>query len=257
MTIFTQELPAVEEEGPAAQLQNAEILVSEGMLEEAKRTLRSILRDNPDHVASRKLMKDVHERELDEIFSQHSARNVVKEPTVFEEDIDHLVTVLDRELKLDLDVPLFHQSREDTKAGVEFGRKLKVLTSDLSLEDKTDTAIAFMEMGFFRDALDQVETISDEDLEGEEANKYLVSIAGLSAICWIRLKKDYEAKRVLEEVIVRNDVAESNKIDLYYLLGRVHEKIDKTDVAAQCYEVVIQMDALYRDAQDRLNCRVK
>jgi tetratricopeptide (TPR) repeat protein len=248
------------------QFQGASILLREGMLEEAKRVLRKILLVDERHAPSRKLLEEIHERELKQMFAigagaeeppsrQRRARGG-RDPhaAAGDEDPDLVLDALDRELGLGLaksalEPPPLTLFRE-------FEAENPVSVPDIQPRDRIDLGIAFMEMGFVQLAVRQFEfackAIMLAGEVGEGSEDKLLAATGLLARAQLEAGHPFEATLNIEPLLRDTDVPHGKKLELLYLMGRAFEELRLTDQASRWYAQVSRLDPEYRDVRARV-----
>ncbi len=241
-------------------LQSAKILMSEGILEEAKKTLRKLMLIDPGHATVRKLLNEIHESELKQIFGEQPKRKTFLENTTEKINSDQALKELDEYLQLGVfssqgsekyisQLSLFKDSHSFEKftRNLESELKLKKVT----LQDRLDLAVAFIEFGLFDVAVQLLRELTYQDLLEDE----LISVVSLLAHTYIEMSKPYEAALCLEALVRETEINSDKKIELYYLMGRSQEMLNQKTVAQQWYLQVKKTDPHYRDLEERLNHR--
>ena len=235
-------------------LENAKILLNEGLLEEAKKTLRQILISFPGHVSARDMLDQIQDDELQQIFLSDegpfvSRLSASKQPEV---DSEELMKRLDQDLRLgvfDTDVPsvgiesfsLF----QDEKAMEKFILKLEKDMVGATSRDLLDLGIAFLEMDLYSIAA----RLFKLDCSREGAP---LAATALWALSLILLCKPFEAIAKMQPVLRNTDLKNLDKIEFFYLMGRAYEVLKEFPLASQFYQQVVDLDAGYRDSEWRL-----
>lgn len=233
----------------ADEYESARILFGEGLIDDAKKTLRRILRSDSHHVAARKLLEEIQELELKQILSgelprwQRKLTNSEAEPELGSEPVEQTILNLDRDLGLGLvqGMSLLREAEEIK----EFGEKLEMDLSGATAQDRIDIGIGFLEMGLSELAIRQFRSASKDP-------ELLLVAASLEAQALISMGKPFEATLCLEPVLEDVDVPLHRKIDLIYLMGKAYEGLSKPEQAAFWYSQVRKMDARYRDVEERI-----
>lgn len=256
--------PAVEErlETPTQiedHLESARILMTEGLLDEGKRILRRIILADPRHLAARKMLDEIHEQELKQIFGEgrSSPRGRSRQGEALDVSpmsSELVMRQLDRDLKLGVfgegdagealasELSLF-QSREALAA---FGVKLDRDLAGSSARDRLDTGIAFLEMGLYDLAARQFKAAM-RDAE------HRLGATGLQAYALILAGRPFEATMGLEAVLGDSELPREEKTDFMYLMGRAYEGLKNPRVALQWYQQIQEMDPHYRDTDERMD----
>jgi tetratricopeptide (TPR) repeat protein len=246
-------------------MKSAEILFAEGLLEDGKRMLHTVLRHDPNYLPAKQLLREVQERELKQWLSTSPSPRSNRLPQVDQQtpptsaEADSLLEKLDRDLGLGLltsepthpdpvsGLSLFENTR-DLEA---YARSLDKELSSLSPKERMDIGIGFYEMGLyliaerqFRAALRVADARSLADIR--------LGASFLLAETLLASNQPFEAARVLETIISDADLGSSDKIHFVYLLALAQEKTGKMDLAALCYHKILEVDPQYRDVRDRL-----
>jgi tetratricopeptide (TPR) repeat protein len=251
-------LPAPAPEAIPDQLESARILVNEGIVEEAKRVLRRILLAAPNHIEAKRMLDEIHETELKQIFGETGGarrRPGRREPeSSIEASADLVLRDLDRDLKLGLGLSLF----EDRAAMEAFGERMDREFASSSASDRVDMGIAFLEMDLHDLAarhfsaavqrLEAEEASDDEDCEPER----LLSATGLLAYSLVLGGKAFEATIAMQQLLGDAQIQRESKLDLIYLMGRAYEAMEKPEAADAWYAQTLEIDPRYRDAAERL-----
>ena len=226
--------------------ENARILFSEGLLEEAKKILHAVLFQDPRNLPARKLLDEIHEKELDQIFGNKTINKASLTASRQLQQTDDVISSLDEALGLGLaarpSLSLFEESDEIER----FIQKTLSTISALALREQLDIAIAFLTMGLYEVAQKILEPIVAKDSE------HRISGAHLLVYCLMMLDKEYEAIEQCEQILSQSDVPLEQKVHFIYLEARAYEKIGKKDLAVKFYQETIRIDPDYRDAKNRI-----
>jgi len=256
---------------------SAEILVSEGFSDEAKKILREILRVEPNNVSARSKLDEIHETELAQILKggapspQARYAQVSAQP---EEDFSQVNTEeVMRRLDWDLKLGIFpdqvvgqkreSETEEETLAEralfsspeeiEEYGEKLEKQLVKLSAQDRLDIGIAFFEMGLFDLAVRQFRAVRRLCTgETDQERLLFLSSSVLLASSQLSAGKAFEAVLTLESIIGDAGYSTEEKIHFFYLMGVASEDLGHSDQAIQWYRQTEQIDPGYRDVQRRL-----
>lgn len=227
-------------------IENAQILFSEGLLEEAKKILHTILFRDSRNLLAQKLLSEIHEKELDQIFGNKTVDKVSLSASHKQQQTDDVISSLDKALGLRLSerpsLFLFEEHAEIEK----FIQKTINTVSGLDQREQLDIAIAFLTMGLYEVAQKILEPIVTKDSE------YRLSGAHLLVYCLIMLNKEYKAIEQCEQILSQTDVSTEQKIHFIYLEARAYEKLGKKDLAVKFYQETIRIDPDYRDAKNRI-----
>lgn len=253
------------------QVQSAKILLSEGLMEEAKRVLHRILIVDPKHVVARQTLHEIHESELKQIFGEDRKRISLRdkpEPVLTDADADEIMRELDRELSLGIfgrdggddgsdaremaEFPLL----SDPKAIQEYATQLEKELVGVSGQDRVDLGIGFLEMGLNELATRQFKSAVHQLMQDPEENaKEVLSATALLAYSTILIGKAFEATLMIQSILRDAQLSDEHKIEFFYLIGRAYEAMRKPDLAQRWYEQVRLMDSNYRDIQQRLKAK--
>ena len=221
--------------GAKDECESAKILIGEGLLDEAKKILFRVLAYNPQYAQAQKLLKQVEDLELKNIFDS-SASPQKKQTTV--EDISRLIESLDYDLGLNLD--------EDRKPGT---REMFTPVTGLNSKELLDLAIAYVEMGCFSDALRELKK-AEKKIRTEDSflGETGLTIVSLIAQCLVRLGKAFEAKAFLGPILMEADLKHEDKALLYYEMGCVEQSLGSNQAAVDWFRKVVEIDSQFKDA---------
>ncbi len=249
--------PAELQGGVADLFQSAKILVSEGLTEEAKRVLRQILIADAGNANARKLLDQIHEIELKQIFSEEEIHRPFRrksDPVLVEYDSEWVIRQLDEDLKLGMRVPMDQLTLfQDPELMNSFISKLEKDLSTASIQDWIDLGIAFLEMELYSIAVRLFMGASRHlDQSISSGSEICLSINGLLALSLILADRPLEAVSRIQPLLRDAEIKLENKIELFYLMGRTYECMNKRDLAFQYYKQVLKTDPHYRDTEQRL-----
>ena len=223
------------------EIRRLDILFNEGLLEEVKKGLRSILIRDPGCIEAKERLSRIHHSELEQILSGHSsfrqkdkrADEVIEAEKVFD--------LLEKEYLLDSDVkPSDLSLFDDELAMKEFEKNLKKEMKAQSDSGVYDYAISFLQMGFFGFAKRLLESAPEGD-----AKQSLLVQADIAA------HRFTDAKLRLEQVL-RNLQDEGDAPHFMYLMAVTSEKLGQLDDAIDWYSRVRELEPQYRDTLLRL-----
>ncbi len=228
---------------PNDECESAKILVNEGLIDEAKKLLFRVLANHPNYAPAKKLLNEIGELELKEIFklsSHASSRSAV-------EDVDQLIQSLDQDLGLGL-----KPTQQDNAQSVF------IPISGLSPQEHLDLAIAYLEMGCVSDALRELQKAEKRiRTENTFLGKTGLMVVSLIAQCLLQLGKAYEAKEFLQPVLMESDLNHEDKLLLYYEMGCIEQELGNKKDAKEWFQNVIKIDPLFKDASYRLKLLVQ
>jgi tetratricopeptide (TPR) repeat protein len=235
-------------------LLNAKILISEGLLEDAKKTLRRVLRMEPTSLAARDRLEEIQKIEIKKLLGQdentgggfHRAKKKKLEPGL--EDGEMVATALERELGPELGTEeRFFTNEADRQA---FLKNLELLCAGATPQDRIDLGIGFLEMEFYDVAIQMFRAALAAE-PGERRARSLL------ATTWVARGNGFEAMVEIEALVADQSAPESERIDYGYLAGRAQELLQHFEMAVRWYRAVLQIDPGYRDAEDRMLRSIK
>jgi tetratricopeptide (TPR) repeat protein len=242
---------------PEEQIQSARAYLAEGFLEDAKKILRQVLLTDSESIGARKLLEEIHESELKQMFG--TAEPVVRkslfdnyDESILDADSDEIIRLLDRDMGLGgtlapVELSLF----SDAKLLSEFSEKVDRQIGD-SPRDRVDLAIGFMEMGLHLVAVRLLLPLTTSHDSAEQLNA-----CALTAYSHISSEAPYRAISVLQPVLNDSDIDRSQKTESFYLMGRALQFLASYQEAIEWYLQAQQNEASYRDCGDRISrCRV-
>jgi tetratricopeptide (TPR) repeat protein len=257
------------------QLESARILQSEGLIDDAKRSLRRLLIADPRNASARQALQAIHEQELRglldgsqiERMGLGSAGRASRDAEEIErrrEPRDDVVDILDREFSLGISSEAERQMREP---GEGFDRVLSDMETALAGcagRDRIDVGIAFLEMGspnvaehHFRAACGFFQRQAQNEAEGEgavENRRLLIASTALLAHSQLSTGHALEALYTLQEALKSFSTAALSigEVELLYLMGRATEAIGRREEALVWYGKVLEAEPGYRDAAFRM-----
>ncbi|HTL12445.1 MAG TPA: hypothetical protein VL588_08165 [Bdellovibrionota bacterium] len=250
---------------PSDAMESAQILLREGLLEEAKKTLRRVLLHDAGNVSARRLLADIHEQELKQIFSEHQPSRLQRrmgrvrdplqgvDPSAVLRRLDHDLRLGFREESEDGAAVSAKGLFADYKALERFATKLDTDLKDLGPRDRMDVGIAFLEMGIPEVAVRQFEAVITMCRKATDPEPGMeLSAACLTAGAYLSHGKPYEAMQAVERYLRDTEIGEGDKIHLLYLMGRALEAAQRPHEAREWYARVAEIDPAYRDVRERL-----
>lgn len=250
------------------QLQSARINLSEGFADEAKKILRKVLIRDPRSLAARKLLEEIQEIELKQIFSGAPDRR----PAPFKEraavdaseaavaadeahvDADRVTADLDRDFKLgmllqdELQTPGELSLFADKAALERFSTELDRSLSGAGSQDRIDLAVGFLEMGIWDVAIHLLEAASRDNPDPEQR----LSSLSLLAVARMGAGRAFDAIQSIQVALHDAELRQDGKVDLMYLMGRAHERLSRAAEALTWYAQVRELKPGHRDVTERL-----
>jgi hypothetical protein len=145
----------------------------------------------------------------------------------------------------------FDLKSEDLGEGAEeFGEEIESQLESIFRETDPrtilDFGVALHEMGLFRQAESVFARMVDEYPETYFDAYYLAAISKYA-------RKDYAgAVSILKKLSSDGGRSESEKIQIYYVLGELFEKMDRPDSSKEFFRKVAELDANYRNIRHKL-----
>ena len=231
-------------------LLNAKILISEGLLEDAKKTLRRVLRAEPANLAARDRMEEVQKIEIKRLLGQDDgatgggflrAKKKKTEPAL--EDGELVALALERELGLEPPTEERFFSTDEERG--LFLDNIEKLCSSATAQDRIDLGIGFLEMEFFDVAIQMFRAAVQMEPGERRAHALL-------ATAWVAKGNGFEAMIEIETLVADQSTPPEEKVDYGYLAGRAQELLQNFEVAVRWYRAVLQIEPGYRDSEDRM-----
>jgi len=250
-------LPSAGPESVQSLFESAKILMREGMLEEAKKIIHQILSRDSKFAAANGLLKEIHQKELEQIFNQERTRKVYrKDPD--REGIDfnninssELMDKLDRELNLGISVsPSFFSDSESLEV---FYSHLETELAGAPPQDRVDLGIGFLETGLFELAIRLFQQAAQS--WGEAQDPRMASGIALLALAQLLAGKPFDSLMTLQPAINDSEIPLQSRIEIFYLTARAHEALDQPDQARDWYQKTAALDLYYRDVSERIKIR--
>jgi tetratricopeptide (TPR) repeat protein len=231
-----------------ASAENARILLNEGFPDEAKKILRQLLLKNRNDVQSQKLLEEIHNSELKQLFvsSESNTRKSFTQgggrfafdESILNVDSDQILRALDEEFDLDFG-----------DRNPEIFTKLDLELAGSSPRDQLDLAISFLEMELYTHANQLLRALIKQGNHSEVSAGVAVS---LLAQGYLMNHQPYEAISVLQPFINDADTSIEDKVDFLYLMARSNEALDKKSEALGWYLHVEESRPGYRDTPERI-----
>jgi tetratricopeptide (TPR) repeat protein len=251
-------------EGVADLLQSAKILTGEGLLEDAKKVLHRILMAYPTDGVARQKLNEIHELELKQIFGDGEIKRRPfgkgADLGLSDQDSESLMRELDRDLQLGVfsnsgswgdsnPMSLF----QDPELMSSFCSQLELDLSQAEAQDWIDLGIAFLEMDLYEIAVRLFSgAFRRSEYSPGEQNRTFLSASCLLAMALILTGRPFEAVAKVQPLLGDVNISQEQKAELFYLMGRVYESMQKFGLALQFYKQVMEIDARYRDIDLRI-----
>lgn len=230
-------------------LVNAKILMNEGLIEDAKKTLRKALRIDPESLGARDRLEEIQKIEIKALLSSEtkSPRGFVKRKKdkidFSSEDGALVAEALERELGSTPSQEENFFGTPEAQAGFLLG--IENLCAGASARDRLDLGIGFLELELFEVAIRIFQSTVAMDPFDRRARALL-------ATAWIARGSGFEAMMEIEMLISDQSVPEEERTEYGYLAGRAQELLGNIPNAMRWYRAVLQIDSSYRDGVDRL-----
>lgn len=231
-------------------IRSAQILIGEGLLDEAKKLLREVLRIEPENQLALSEQKKIQKTELDEILQLDPSS-----PRFEEIQSEEIVEKLKNDFDLEFSENDFSPEQDlYGSAGVDgFFKKIKERLKDGSNRDFLDLGISFFQMGLLELSMRLFQEVKRKSLSGSEINQneFLESVYLLSVSLFQR-KQYYQVLQELEFIVSDPVLSSEKKIPYFYLMARANESLKKYSRSIADYLEIIQIDPQYRDVEERL-----
>ncbi|MGK5087784.1 hypothetical protein WDW86_09515 [Bdellovibrionota bacterium FG-2] len=251
------------------EFESARILLSEGLVEDAKKILRKLLRSDTEKkgntVAVREMLDRIQKTELDELIrgnGQLRARfrslGPLEKGALSEVDSEALMRKLDQDFGLGLFPDRTSEQSShplalfgSQEAMDQFATKLEGDLKDASVQDRLDVGIAFLEMGLY--------ILAGRQFEAAIRIGHPPSMPALALLsyAWLLAERPFEAIGVLQPHLGKTELTQEEKLEFFYLMGRAHESLHKLESAFFWYQKIQEMDYHYRDVSERMDRLVR
>ncbi len=236
------------EAGVEELLVNSKIQIGEGFLDDAKVTLRRVLRIDPGNLTARDRLEDIQKTEIRRLLGQEEnprgsfLRSKKKLPES-DETPESVLDSLEHEVGLS---PLASEQffRTPEELG-EFLAGIDQLCAGATAQDRMDLGIGFLEMELYDVAVRQFRAASYHAESERKAR-------GLLATALVAQKKFHDALIEIESLIADQSGTPEEKIDFGYLAGLAQEGLKNFEGAVRWYRAVVQINPEYRDAAERM-----
>ena len=201
-------------------------------------------------------MSDVHENEKTDIDLKIREAEAYRSQELFVESLEIYEEILSVSPELDLEIrKTITEKISLLKEGIERIEKEDVSLSaqDISNLKKTwdsdETAPAIlnsvsslMELGLFKDAVEEYTKLFDQDYP-------IIDIIGGLSECLFAIHSPSKVINHIEKLIKEKDLNDQDKSDIKFKLGMEMEKKGHIDLALECYESVKKIDPEYDGLQ--------
>lgn len=241
------EIRAPAEESSDELFINARILWGEGLIEEAKQTLRRILIRDPSFVAARQRLAEIQELEIQKLLKSddesetESGRKRAKKRRAAEGLIP-----LSEDAIANLEAAVGDESPTPSDEGGVSETKVEMETLHCDSRDHLDLGIAFLEMGRFSAAVARFQAARADQ------SPWTVAASVLEAQALLGLDRAFDALMLLEPLAADASRPSHERQELLYWIGRAAEVLARPHQALAAYLELHKLDSHYRDAPERL-----
>lgn len=234
-------------ENPNELFENARILNGEGLVQEAKRTLHLVLARVPEHRAARELLQSIQQSELQALLqSTESAPSGRPQASWSGVNVDEVLARLDADLALGL------KRQPQTGEYSEFLAELERAQVGCTSQDRIDLGVGFFSIDFLEMAIAQWDRAArSPECNTDPAQR--TELAALRALAYLLLDRPFEAQSLLNAILVDQESDPAQKVEVFYLMGRVRQAQGDAKEADRWYHTVFALDPLYRDVGDRVS----
>jgi tetratricopeptide (TPR) repeat protein len=236
-------------------LLNAKILMSEGLLEDAKKTLRRVLRLEPTSLSARDRLEEIQKIEIKRLLGQDDGSTggggfvrAKKKSEPLLEDGESVAAALERDLGPSPGSEEHFFADEAERAA--FHANLERLCADATAQDRIDLGIAFLEMELYDVAIRMFRAAAADEPSARRARALL-------ATAYVANGNGFEAMIEIEALVADQAAPPEEKVDYGYLAGRAQEALGNFGAASRWYRAVLQIEPGYRDAEGRLRRSLK
>lgn len=224
------------------QLETVRILIQERMLEGAKTILHRLLGADPKLKRAKQILDEIHDQEIRDLLKNDSISiRAIPQPTSLESEA--LIADMDRSLNLNL------YQEVDPSHWKSFETNLLEASKHCQPREHIDLGISMMTLGLFDAAMTQFEMARKDPELGRNAD-----VLKFQAL--FEAGKIAEAGIFGESLLRHEDLSDSDRLFVLYLLGRLYEGLGKKSEARIRYQQILNQDAGYRDCEARLRMLV-
>jgi len=232
------------------EMEEADFYVQQGLLDEAREALRSLLAAHPGHPAVTERLAELDRRAAPPAAKRPAARPAVRASKHAPQEADESFDIA-RELAEELDgsTPPPSTATDEFQYSVEdvFNQFKKGVEKTVRPEDSEthyDLGIAYKEMGLLDDAIHEFEVA----LAGRSRKKE-VDCLSMIGLCRGLKGEHAEAVQAFRRALRSDALTPDAGKALQYELGLAHEALGEAEVALWYFQKICRLDAGYRDAQ--------
>ncbi len=241
-------------ESPDELLLNAKILMSEGLYEDAKKTLRKVMRIEPGNLGARDRLEEIQKIEIKKMLGGEEAApsgyRSSRMKGVPKPDEASAAVLASLEKELGPSEATESELFPNDEAKRRFIEGMDVLCENAGSQDRLDLGIAFLEMELFEAAIRQFEVAARDPDFARKAR-------GLLATTLLAAGRPFDAMIEVETLVADQSIAPEEKLDYGYLGGRAQEALGNHEAAARWFRAVLQIENHYRDSHERLQTCLK
>ncbi len=227
--------PAVAERDIAADLEEAEFYIQQGLYVEAEKLCSDVLAFAPDSEECQQKLTEIHQY----------LHTKTEEPVAESTD-------LPAELSTE-DFPEFPDVAESVDVLTdETDKEQKVFRTDVDeqiaaddMESHYNLGIAYREMGLLDDAV-------SEFTKAEKDPSRYVDCQTLKGLCYSEKGEFDGAELVFQQALDSPHLEEEQRLSLGYELARLYESAERLEDALSCYQSVMEQDHNYRDIREKI-----
>jgi TolA-binding protein len=220
---------------PALLLRKAERFIAKRNYYLARKALRHALALGADEATVKNRLRDIRRLEFpDSLY--HAVSSDQGERLRSSE-------ILER-LEIEFDVTEGSEENQEVAASIE--EKLEEIFQDNDARTILDFGVGLHEMGLYRPAEQLFARMVSEFPDFAFDAYYLAAVSKLA-------RKDYAgAASILKKLSLDADRSELEKIQIYYALGELFEKMSQRDRSREFFKKVAELDANYRNIRHKL-----
>jgi tetratricopeptide (TPR) repeat protein len=236
-------------------MEEADFYVEQGLLDEARESLRSLLAANPGHPGVTEKLAELDRKAAPVPVKRPAARPAARAPAPAAEPDESFDIARELAEELDGSTPPPSASADEFQYSVEdvFNQFKKGVEKTVRPEDSEthyDLGIAYKEMGLLDDAIHEFEVA----LAGKSRKKE-VDCLSMIGLCRGLKGEHAEAVQAFRKALRSEALTPDAGKALHYELGLAHEAQGEPEVALWYFQKICRLDAGYRDARaqaDRL-----
>ncbi len=229
------------------ELEKADILITENLLEDAKKILRKILIHHPDEIPAKRKLEEIQKREIEALLSKNNSNESVKGWLTKKEDskiIDSWIFAFQKELD-EQNSKIISELFESQSKYEEYKKSILLKLKELSFQDRKELAIAFLTLELDEISINILETINHNSEFEYECNC-------LIAFLLIRTKRYGDAIQKCEVLLQDPKLDETQKTNIHYLMGTALEKLGEKKKSREFFKKVFNQNPRYKDIAGKM-----